>query len=248
MEINGIKPALDFYDDLMYKPEEQIIKPVMFQHEEEKIHGRTIYNRQTWVIKQIGEKLRHNFVIDQNNRIDLKLLLLYFAGDNSFINQYQIYNNKNIPGDLNKGICLIGGVGSGKTLLFQIFQEYTQKFIKANQFTWYNEQEIINKFSISGIDAIKEFTSDRYETKHIYIDDLASKQSESKIKYWGNNIDVIENVLNTRYVSLINYRQLTHISTNIYSKFWANIFDLRLNDRMKEMFNIIELQGNSRRI
>jgi DNA replication protein DnaC len=198
------------------------------------------------IILKIANSLCPEYIIDKNNLKIIELLLFYFTGSDLFYSHYREYTGN--EGRLNKGIALIGDVGAGKSLLFEIFKQYTKHVLQQNSFIVTNENEIINKVHDGGIEAINDLGYNFNTPKTIYIDDFASKIEESKIKHYGSKLDVIDNLLTTRYIIYTRYYKLTHISTNSYPIDWAKMFDNRIVDRMVEMFNIIELQGNSRRI
>lgn len=187
------------------------------------------------------EIYKNGFILTEQTKQNLKLLLLYFSGNDLFCKELEKING--VEGSLNKGLFLIGGVGTGKTFLMKVFKEYTKHILKSNSFHAYNEQDIINLASSNGSEIIEELGYNCGNPKVLYIDDFGSKPS--KIKYFGNSIDVIDNIMTLRYVIFNRYHKLTHISSNKYPVELQKIFDNRLIDRFSEMFNVIELNDES---
>lgn len=208
--------------------------------DEKKIELKTIDI--DWVIHsnlilRIGKHFTSDFKIDENNKEILKQMLLYFTGNEKF------------NGDLNKGILLVGGVGTGKSLLFDIFKKYTSEVIHTNGFQVHSAIDIIDRVNVSGID-ILSFYSNNFEGRQAhpvrcYFDDIGTKHET--VKHYGTEINVIEQLLSLRYNIYKRYGTLTHASTNLFPSNLSETYDKRITDRMVEMFNVLELKGNSRR-
>ena len=88
------------------------------------------WNEHSLGILRIAKYLQPNFQITENNKIIMKLLLMYFTGNEDFKKEVEAHTG--IEGSLNKGLYVVGSVGSGKTLLFKIFQMYTRDVINEN--------------------------------------------------------------------------------------------------------------------
>lgn len=195
----------------------------------------------------IAERIDSNFKIDDQNKRPLQLLLMYFTGDSSFPFEYKkTYADY---GSLEKGVMLLGGVGTGKSLLFKIFKEYTSHELCKNSFQYYEAREIIDNVNVLGIDYLNLFNING-DSKHqnpitCYIDDIGSMNET--VKHYGSEHNVIEQLLSMRYSILGRYKKLTHMSSNMYPPELEKMYGERIVDRMKEMFNIIELGGKSRR-
>jgi len=189
------------------------------------------------IIRQIGVHFEPKFVIDEFNKIAFKELLLYFTGNEEF------------SGDLNKGILLIGEIGTGKSLIFKIFKYYTMNIIRTNSFQMHSSIDIVDNVNTYGSEYLQQYSHNLDGSKphpiRCYIDDLATVHE--KIMHYGTEMNVIEQLISLRYNIFEKYGTLTHSSSNIYPSEMKDRYDMRIIDRMKEMFNIIELTGNSRR-
>lgn len=199
---------------------ENILKKVDINYNQ---HGLGIYN--------IAKHLQKNFKITNENKDVIKNLLLYFSG------------NECCKYDLNKGLMIIGGVGCGKTLLFRIFKIYTSDILKINSFQSYTSSEIIDNINVNGVEYLEKFNTNNKTPITCYIDDIASKNET--IKHFGTEVNVIEHLLGIRYNIFINHKKLTHCTSNLFPSQFRKKYDERIIDRMKEMFNIVELKGNS---
>lgn len=187
-------------------------------------------------ILNIFKYLEPNFIVNEYNKEVIGRLLDYFVGaENSFY-------------DLNKGIAIFGGVGTGKSLIFKVFKTYTKDVIKINSFICHNAKDIIDTINTKGVESYKEinyFNCVTSKPTTIYVDDIASKNET--VKNYGTEINVIEALLSERYNIYARYQKLTHITSNKYPAELTEIYDVRIVDRMVEMFNIVELNGESHR-
>lgn len=225
---------------------DNILKGGFASKEESKIQKVEI----NWDIhaKTIGDIAKHlepNFKFTKENKPVFKLLLQYFTGNEAFINNLE--KTRGMPGSFNKGIMLVGDVGNGKSLIFKIFRLYTRDIIQANSFQDRTAIDIIDSVNISGVKVLEEFNHNMVDKIarpiRCYIDDIASKNE--KVNNYGTAINVIEQLLSIRYNIFSRYGTLTHVSTNKFPSEMKELYDKRVIDRMKEMFNIIELNGKS---
>jgi len=198
------------------------------------------------IIKKIALYLQPNYIFTEEICQILKILLLYFSGQKEDANSEKIIFNKSIS--LNKGLLLVGGVGVGKSLIFEILQIYTTRVLRRNGFQYHSASSIIDFLNINGkvyYNLFKENRQDENTIKPItcYIDDIASKNEI--VKHFGTEYNAIQELISIRYEVFIRHKKLTHLSTNIFPKQLKEIYGSRIIDRMREMFNIIELKGES---
>lgn len=182
------------------------------------------------------------FVMDNETKGIIETLCLYFTSDEGFEMLNEDYS-------LNKGICLYGNIGVGKTTLMRLFCE--------NQLSSYvvlNCSTIADDYAKNGVN---EF--DLYEGLYrsngtigrvfghtdlgICFDDLGS---ESLSKNFGNERNVMQEILTRRYNNIFHLQNKTHITTNQTPDELERMYGLRIRNRMKEMFNVITFSEKSK--
>ncbi len=200
------------------------------------------WNSHAKMILNIAKTFESEYVINEHNKDVFKSLLLYFTGNSEFETVKKEYS-------LNKGIMLVGNTGTGKSLIFKIFKQYTMHILRVNSFQEHTSIDIIDNVNISGIEYLNKYSHNRDNNKAYpitcYIDDIASKNE--KIKHYGTDLNVIEQLLSLRYNVYEKYGKLTHTSSNFYPTQLKEIYEDRIISRMSEMFNVIELKGSDYR-
>lgn len=108
-----------------------------------------------------------------------------------------------------------------------------------------------HKFSVKPCRDISfEFIQDGYEVIHKYskgklyqsepkticFDDLGT---ENNLKYYGNECNVMAEILLSRYDIFTAKKIQTHITTNLSASEIENVYGNRVRSRMREMFNLI---------
>lgn len=161
-------------------------------------------------------------------------LIAYFLKDEQACYHFNI--------DLNKGILLAGPVGCGKTALMTLM-----KFIAPTE----------NKFIVKPCRDISfEFIQDGYEVIHRYskgklnqndpkiycFDDLGL---ENNLKYYGNECNVMAEILLSRYDLYISKHIQTHNTTNLSASEIETLYGNRVRSRMRELFNLISFDNSS---
>lgn len=187
------------------------------------------------------------FSIDNNNQIIYDLLLRYFSEDKDFISMASAIGI-NAP-SLNKGILLAGTFGTGKTWMMKLFQKN-----KRNCFLLKNAKEISSEFQKDGQEMaelyIKKKKNAFNDATFFYqpycglcIDDLGTEEIKSN---YGNKSNVIGDLLEMRYAAG-DTGIFLHATTNLNGKGINDFYGPRVASRMREVFNILELNGEDRR-
>lgn len=182
--------------------------------------------------------LRKVITVDDANLEVVSLLCYYFSGDERF----------ELEGfSMNKGICLFGGVGVGKTTLMEkFFQNQRQSFVIKMC------RAIEDEFSQHGDRILKEYGMPRqasvngdpygHQVLGYCFDDLGT---EPVSKYYGKTVDVMSEVILNRYDLKIPFT-MTHITTNLSTDEIFQRYGSRVSDRMQQMFNMIMFPANSK--
>lgn len=156
--------------------------------------------------------------------------------------------------DSRKGILLMGNIGSGKTRLMQIFEIYSRALESPKLFEIINVLELQEKFVKQGWQGIESYSRNTvrtaYDTEEIFpksicIDDLGVETNQ--VNHYGNSVNVIEELLFTRYELWFYSGIVTHATTNLNSKMLQEKYGQRLGSRFKDMFRIVVLSGADRR-
>jgi hypothetical protein len=172
------------------------------------------------LLNRIPKFLEPRFELNEQNSDVYNQLKLYFSNDNEF------------NGDLNKGVLILGGLGTGKTLALEIYQVIFG-------FQMFSSDEVIDAFCKDGRPSIEQFN-----TEHdIALDDIG--QDSGKHYYFGTIEDPMDVLLSRRYDMFKQYKHRTHATTNLSVEALEQRFSPKVFDRMFEMFNIIPLVGDS---
>ena len=164
----------------------------------------------------------------------LQLLLIYFLNDE------QMAKTCNI--DLTKGILLAGPVGSGKTTIMTLMKNVAAQdkrfFVKPCR-------EVSFEFIKDGYQTIDKYsTTKNYNnlSRNICFDDLGT---EKNLKYFGNECNVMAEILLSRYDLFIKRRTLTHLTTNLMADEIEAAYGNRLRSRLRSMLNLITFPANT---
>jgi DNA replication protein DnaC len=196
------------------------------------------YNYQeviNWLEQKGTELYGNHFKIIETDYPIVCKLIAYFLKDEPTCFQYGI--------NLNKGILLTGPIGCGKTSLMNIMKTLTpaeHKFIikpcRDISFEFIHDgYQIIHKYSIG-----KLYQS---EPRTYCFDDLGT---ENNLKYYGNECNVMAEILLSRYDLFISKKLLTHITTNLSASEIENHYGNRVRSRLRQLCNLIAFDNLSK--
>lgn len=191
-----------------------------------------------WKAERNGIK----FELDENNHEVWKALCRYFTGHESFEKMQEGWS-------LKKGIMLCGPIGTGKTTLMGLF--------RANQrrsFRMISCGDLADRFADEGHEVIHIWSrpfnvpshSDTFFQNEIGVcfDDLGE---EGVKKNFGNQANVMADILKKRYDLGVMPFHYTHLTTNLTGDEIEQFYGTRVRSRLREMFNMITLSGRDRR-
>jgi DNA replication protein DnaC len=181
-----------------------------------------------WLEKKGVELYGNQFKILESDYPIIYKLMAFFLKDEATCFQYNI--------DLNKGILLSGPIGSGKTSLMNLMKylapmehKFSVKPCRDISFEFIQEgYEIIHKYSKG-----KLYQSD---PKTICFDDLGT---ENNLKYFGNECNVMAEVILSRYDIFISKKIQTHFTTNLSASEIETAYGNRVRSRLRNMINLI---------
>ena len=181
-----------------------------------------------WLEKKGVQLYGNHFKILETDQLIIYKLIAYFLKDEPTCFQHGI--------DLNKGILLSGPVGCGKTSLLNLMKHLTPieyKFIvkpcRDISFEFIQDgYQIIHKYSIG-----KLYQS---EPRNYCFDDLGT---ENNLKYFGNECNVMAEILLSRYDLFVTKKIQTHITTNLSASEIETHYGNRVRSRLRAMLNLI---------
>jgi len=156
--------------------------------------------------------------------------------------------------DLNKGIMLMGSVGTGKTTIMRIFKEYLMGIGSKRHYHIASARDVERVFAMQGINGIRQFVYNSYkdprgmpqEKPAIYcFEDLGLENTSTK--NYGNESNPMAEVLLDRYDLFISNALKTHVTTNLSPAELERLYDNRLRSRFREMFTKIIIEGQDKR-
>ena len=173
---------------------------------------------------QFGDKF--HFIEDDLNNI--KKLICYFLKDEVMAATFNI--------DLEKGILLSGPVGCGKTTLMTLMRNVAQQ---NNKFILKTCRDISFEFIKDGYQTIQKYSNgnnSQHEYRNYCFDDLGV---ETNLKYYGNECNVMAEILLSRYDMFISNKKFTHITTNLSATEIETAYGNRVRSRLREMCNLV---------
>lgn len=172
-----------------------------------------------------------HFKIHEEDKPLLCKLLCYFLRDVETANELGI--------NLNKGILLTGPVGCGKTsimFLMRFFLPLNKRYIMRPC------RDISFEFIKHGYDTIHKYSTGTRELQSYWFDDLGI---ENNLKFYGNECNLMAEILLSRYDLFVSRKLLTHITTNLSASEIEEQYGNRVRSRMREMFNLAAFPKNT---
>ena len=176
------------------------------------------------------------FEVDGSNKSFLQHFCRYWNRDKAF----ELLENIS----LRKGLLVFGSYGTGKTSSFHIIQNMAKQYqVKELWFPSISTQEVVDRFNMekNKEDVIRYFSKGTF-----LFDDLGSETAGNNIYQYGKE-DVFVRILLNRYRNFDKLGTKTHITTNLGLKQIEERYGKQLADRFIKMFNLLKLDGPSRR-
>lgn len=188
--------------------------------------------------KKGKEDFGNHFALHSSDLPLIKKMLAYFLKDEFMCEQENI--------SLRKGIMLSGTIGCGKTslmLLMKYFNNSMQHIYLVKPC-----RDVAFEFIQQGYEVIQRYGKQSFYRngsntipKHICFDDLGI---ENNIKYYGNECNVMAEILLSRYDCFISSNLITHLTTNLSASEIETMYGNRVRSRMREMFNLIAFDND----
>lgn len=179
---------------------------------------------------QFGEK----FHFREADIINIQKLICYFLKDEVMATNFNL--------DLSKGILLSGPVGCGKTTLMTLMRNTAKQ---NNNFIMKTCRDISFEFIKEGYQTIQKYSNSNNsssEYRNYCFDDLGV---ETNLKYYGNECNVMAEIILSRYDIFISKQIITHITSNLSATEIETAYGNRVRSRLREMLNLIAFDDNS---
>ncbi len=204
--------------------------------------GQVNYNFKAcleWMEQAGKNQFYSDFIIHEEDHALLYKLLTYAVGDRENMTRLNL--------NPNRGILLSGPVGAGKTTIMTLINPF---FPKEKRYSILPSRELIFRFLKEGYPVIQTFGKESFNLTNVpalpkiyCFDDLGVEQT---VKYFGNDCNVMGEILLSRYDQFIKHRMLTHVTTNLTATEVENLYGQRVRSRMREMFNLISFDKNTK--
>ena len=191
-----------------------------------------------WMQKQGKTMFGNHFLLYHEDTEVLSKLYAYITQDVKLCAQFSL--------DLKKGIFLVGGVGVGKTVfmlilrqLFPIKERYTVKPCQQLALEYIDQgTNVLMRYGRNYVDYVDINTINR----SYCFDDLGSEEAT---KHYGNDANVMAQIIQMRYNIFQGRKVLTHFTSNLTSDQIDVYYGARVRSRLKEMCNWIEFSSTS---
>ena len=184
----------------------------------------------------LEEKGQHHYgphfrIYPEDHALIFKLLVY-------FIQDQQTAPSLNL--NLRKGILLTGPIGCGKTSLMMLMRaflpDHRRHILKSTR-------AISLEFQEDGYPVIQRYSTQSFHQRggenhpKIYcFDDLGVEQP---LKHYGNQCNIMAEILLSRYDLFVHHRMMTHLTTNLSASEIEQAYGNRVRSRMREMFNLV---------
>ena len=172
------------------------------------------------------------FIVNDFNKQALRKIFNYFVYPNSQL-------------DKRRGIMLIGNCGTGKTRLMRHFNTLCARFNGFPKFRFETVKQLQNKVIAAERRDYMAFYEDYFSQNAIdlLVDDIGTETKQ--LNYFGNVSLWFEDFICERYNLFENHGIRTHVTTNLNPKELQEFYSARVYDRMKAMFNVVMMSGES---
>ncbi len=187
------------------------------------------YNKAiAWLQAQGKKQFGNHFTICENDVLLLRKMLSFFFKDSETALALGI--------NFNKGIMLSGPIGCGKTSLMLLLRCFMPQ---QNQFIVKSCRDISFEFIKEGYSTINKYSHSSFKNHEPIVycfDDLGT---ENNLKLYGNECNVMAEILLSRYDLFTSRKLQTHITTNLSASEIEEAYGNRVRSRLRSTLNLI---------
>lgn len=188
---------------------------------QKRCNAKYFYNLMAWTSENTFDK---KFILHEDNQPLIRAICFFFSKDVRFKTELKF--------DLNKGLFIRGVSGLGKTHLFRCIEKNEIRPI-----------DIISMIDIT--ETVKEEGSfNLQQTGVLYLDDVGTE--EAVVNHYGTKISWFKNFIELYYLKNKPFDRLIISTNNSFDEIEAK-YGFRVRSRIKDMFNIIDVQGKDMR-
>lgn len=191
-----------------------------------------------FLLKKGKQDFGASFVIQEADKPIITKLVAYFFKDEFMCLQHKI--------SLQKGILLSGPIGCGKTTLMHLMKYFNNQ--QQSIYLVKSCRDVSFEFIKEGYDVVHRYSRQSYYRngtneipKHYCFDDLGT---ENNLKYYGNECNIMAEILLSRYDQFVAKKLITHLTTNLSASEIESSYGNRIRSRMRELFNLIAFENS----
>ena len=191
--------------------------------------ARIPYSQLLQILQHQGKKkFGDQFFIRKTDVPLILQLMYYFTNDEEKAKEHKI--------DLHKGLMISGPIGCGKTTLLELMKLIA---VPEKKFLLTTSREVSFEFIQDGYEVIQRYSKGipgQQTRRNIVFDDLGT---ERNLKYFGNECNIMAEILLSRYDLFIQNGFVTHITTNLSATELEEFYGNRVRSRLRNMCNLI---------
>ncbi|MEQ8925699.1 MAG: ATPase [Fulvivirga sp.] len=200
--------------------------------------SKFLFSEVTAYLQKFGRQTygQHFTIIEEDYETIYKLFV-YFYQDEEKAEKLNI--------KLHKGIFLTGPIGCGKTTLMNLLKHIHPPH---KQYVMVPTRKIAYEFAEHGIKIFYKYTAQSFraigsevQPRAYCFDDLGV---ETSLPHYGANLNVMAEILLSRYDYYLSHQMLTFVTTNLAANEIENIYGNRVRSRLREMTNLFSFMGS----
>lgn len=182
------------------------------------------------------------YKIDHENETQILQVSAWASRDENFQKMGERFH-------LNKGLLLLGTVGTGKTDLIRLLKKYFYEYMRGVlNFSTHTVWKYAGEFEKDGYKAFDGHEKgNRCYDELCLIDGRQTQPLREYVSHFGNKLLIGEELIMLRYEAFKNFGYMTHFTTNAEPLQLKDVYGARAYDRLIEMCNFIVFTGESRR-